>query len=168
MPDTMLLAIGGVILGLMIFTMGYGLLTNSILQSQRQSFLNQVNTINAEIETVCQNEPGNSHQMNLIIPNQVRVFYTTDSPDEVLPTVTDLINGNNLGEGNYLCFQFKSEQFNRCSKMRCRTKLPYMGALEDYNDFQIAVNKILGRPLMKEYEVRFTRTINGININFNR
>jgi len=52
--------------------------------------------------------------------------------------------------------------------MRCRTKLPYMGALEDYNDFQIAVNKILGRPLVKEYEVRFTRTINGININFNR
>ncbi|MBS3052573.1 MAG: hypothetical protein J4428_04370 [Candidatus Aenigmarchaeota archaeon] len=45
MPDTMLLAIGGVILGLMIFTMGYGLLTNSILQSQRQSFLNQVNTV---------------------------------------------------------------------------------------------------------------------------
>ncbi|MBS3052572.1 MAG: hypothetical protein J4428_04365 [Candidatus Aenigmarchaeota archaeon] len=73
-----------------------------------------------------------------------------------------------MGEGNYLCFQFKSEQFNRCSKMRCRTKLPYMGALEDYNDFQIAVNKILGRPLVKEYEVRFTRTINGININFNR
>ncbi|MBS3052256.1 MAG: LysM peptidoglycan-binding domain-containing protein, partial [Candidatus Aenigmarchaeota archaeon] len=76
----------------------------------------------------------------------------------------DKINSNDLGEGNYLCFQFKSEQFNRCSKMRCRTKLPYMGALEDYNDFQIAVNKILGRPLVKEYEVRFKRTINAINL----
>ncbi|MBS3052570.1 MAG: hypothetical protein J4428_04355, partial [Candidatus Aenigmarchaeota archaeon] len=102
MPDTMLLAIGGVILGLMIFTMGYNLISSSVVQTQKQIFVDQFANINANLDSVCSQEPGNFLVFDMQMPNQVRVFYTTDNPDDVLPTVTDKINSNDLGEGNYL------------------------------------------------------------------
>ncbi len=168
MADTILLAVGGIVLGLMVFSIGYQLIASFVIESQKQTFLEQFSNINEDLDSVCSQEPGNFLTFDLLIPSQVRVFYTTDKPDDVLPTVSDLIKSDKLSEGDYLCFQFKSEQFNRCSKLRCRTRLPHMGTLEDYNDFQIAVNKILGRPLVKEYEVTFKRTSNAVNLELSK
>ncbi|MCX8178935.1 MAG: hypothetical protein N3D75_03850 [Candidatus Aenigmarchaeota archaeon] len=57
--------------------------------------------------------------------------------------------------------QFKKEQELRCEKVSCNGQMPYIGALEDYNDLQLAVSKILGKSIIKHYYLSIKKDLNS-------
>ncbi len=167
MADQVLLLVGSIVIGILVFTLAYRLLTVSIKQAQYQIALNELNRFYSNIQSVCVQEIGNKMKIKYQIPNTVRVVYFSYDDKNSVPAVTDLITNEEVSEGNYLCLQFKNEQEVRCQQINCVGYMPYIGALEEYNDLQLAVNKILGKPMVKEYTFYIEKNFNGqVEINF--
>lgn len=163
MPESMFYLIGGILIGMLVFTIGYRLITISIIQSQKQMALTDFNELASDLDIVCLQEVNNSMLVKLKIPNLVRVIYATDNTTDLLPTVIDSIKHEELSEGQNLCLQFKNEQFIRCEGLICNSSIPYMGALETYNDFQLMVKKILGEALVKDHTLLLTKVETEVN-----
>ncbi len=167
MADQVLLLVGSIVIGILVFTLAFRFLTVSIKQAQYQIALNEFNRFYSNIQSVCMQEIGNRMRVKYQIPDSVRVVYFSYDDKNAVPAVTDLITNQELSEGNYLCLQFKKEQEVRCQQINCVGYMPYIGALEEYNDLQLAVNKILGRPMVKEYIFQIEKNFNGlVEINF--
>lgn len=164
MSDEIFYIIGGIVIGLLVFTIGYRLLTISINQAQEQNAVADFNKLYSNIQSVCLQELGNMMTTKIDIPYMVRVVYSTDDPFNPPVTVVDIIKNNYNTTGKNICIQFKLEQKSRCMEVACNTSFPVIGALESYNDLQLMVNKILGRPLIKEYYLTINKTDFGINI----
>lgn len=163
MPETLLYVVGGIITGLLVFTIAYNFITSSIIQAQQQEFLSSFNELHSNIEFVCLRELNNTMNFKIKIPVSLRVLYATNDKSPLV-TVTDLITNQETSEGTFLCYQFKHEQKPRCEHLTCNTMIPYLGAFETYNDIQLMVKKILGEPLIKEQFVSARKTENGVEI----
>ncbi|MBU5688579.1 MAG: hypothetical protein KQA41_01635 [Candidatus Aenigmarchaeota archaeon] len=161
MAEQTLVFLGSIIIGLLVLTLAYRILTVSISQSQYQAALSSFNSFYTDIQSVCQQEIENSVKVKYQIPIFVKVVYF--SYDDIRPPVgvNDLILNQEISEGDYLCLQFKQQQDLKCQKIECIAQMPYIGALEEYNDLQLAVNKILGKPLIKEYTLLIKKNFYG-------
>jgi hypothetical protein len=161
--DETIMIMGSVIVGILVLLLAYRILTSFIQQSQYQTALNNFNKLYSDIQKICLQEIGGKTRIRYQVPYFVRVVYFSYDNKNTIPAVYDLITGSEISEGNYLCIQFKKEQEVRCEQIDCVSTMPYIGALEEYNDLQLAVNKILGRPVLKEYtlfiEKNLDRTI---------
>lgn len=164
MPDTWLYAIGGVLIGMLVFTIGYQLLSVSINQIQYQNFVSDFTNFHTELQSVCLQELGTSLTMKLKVPYSVRVIYATDDTENPPLAVVDRIKNMEFSSGNNVCFQFKREQNIRCAELDCMARVPYMGALETYNDLQLKMNKILGRSLTKEYTFEIIKKTDSVEV----
>ena len=157
MPASWLYVIGGIIIGILIFTIGYHLISISINQAQKQTALSNFNDLHTNIQMTCFQEINNSMLIKLQVPNSVRVLYTTDDNKNLLDTVVDKIQNKEYSSGHYLCMQFKEEQELRCQKIDCLTDIPYMGSLPKELDIQLMVKKILGKAPVKEYTLEIKK-----------
>ncbi|MBU5689749.1 MAG: hypothetical protein QXM68_00480 [Candidatus Aenigmatarchaeota archaeon] len=160
MADEILGIVSAIIIGILVFTLGYRLLSVSINQAHYESTIQNFNKLYSNIQSVCQQEIGSRTIIRFQVPIVVRVIYFTDDNTNALPAVTNLIENSQQSQGKYLCMQFKKEQDIRCEKLSCNGVMPYIGALEEYNDLQLMVNKILGKPLIKEYFLNIEKNIN--------
>lgn len=160
MADEIFGIIAGIIIGILVFTLAYRLLMVSVNQAQYQATIQNFNEFYSQVQTVCQQEIGSRMTVKFQIPVTVRVIYFTDDNTNPLPTVVDLIEARSQSQGTFLCMQLKKEQYLRCERLGCNGQMSYIGALEEYNDLQIMVNKILGRPLVKEYVLTIQKDLN--------
>lgn len=166
MSDEILYVVGGIVIGLLVFTIAYRLLTISTNQAQKQIVLSDFNDLSSTANSVCLQEIKNSMIVNMEVPESVRVIYATNDSSNPIPTVTYSIKNNRISSGKYLCLQFKTEQEIRCHEIKCKVFFPFIGSLETYNDLQLMVNKILGRPLMKEYKFNLIKTNVGVDVTY--
>lgn len=164
MSDEMLYVVGGIIIGLLILTVAYKIVTSVIIQSQKQSALANLNTLHNNMESVCLQELDNSMVTRLNIPEYVRVIYATDDTQNPPATVVSSIKGVKNSTGRNLCLQFKQEQGLRCFESTCNISMPFIGSLDVESDLQLMVNKILGRPVVKDYSLNLLKTKYGVNI----
>lgn len=160
MADEIFGIVGSIIIGFIVFTLAYRLLSVSINQAQYQTTIQNFNSFYSNVQTICQQEIGSKMIVKIQIPVTVRVIYFTDNNLDPLPTVVDLIENSVESQGYYLCMQFKKEQDLRCEKLNCNSHMPYIGALDEYNDLQLMVSKILGKPLIKEYKLTIQKDLN--------
>jgi hypothetical protein len=167
MAEAWLYTVGGIIIGMIVFTIGYQLVTSSINQLQTQSFISDFGSFETDINSLCLQERGTTVGYDFTVPYNVRVIYATDDTEKPLLAVTDRIKNMEMSSGSSLCFQFKEEQDLRCTQLECEVSIPYLGALETYNDLQMMVNKILGKPLSKTYEIEIERGIDSVAIDIN-
>jgi len=163
MPDIWVYVFGGIIIAILALVIGYTLLSNTINFSQRQEALNQFSELTSNINTVCLQEFGNSVIKKFTFPFQVRVIYATDDTSNLLPKVLEEIKTQKTSYGKNICLQFKDEQYLRCypeppKKLPCNIIMPYLGVLPEQEDIFIAINKILGRGLIKEYTLLINKT----------
>jgi hypothetical protein len=163
MPDIWVYVFGGIIIAILALVIGYTLLSNTINFSQRQEALNQFSELTSNINTVCLQEFGNSVIKKFTFPFQVRVIYATDDTLNLLPKVLEEIKTQKTSYGKNICLQFKDEQYLRCypeppKKLPCNIIMPYLGVLPEQEDIFIAINKILGRGLIKEYTLLINKT----------
>jgi len=158
MPATWFYVVGGIVIGLLVFTIAYHLISVSIVQAQKQAALSSFNSFHSKLETVCVGEINNSMLTKLKVPEQVRVIYVTDDTINPLATVVDKIKNEETDRERTLCMQFQDEEILRCKKLTCNTTMPYMGILPESMDIEIYVRKILGQAPVKEYYLTLTKT----------
>lgn len=160
MPANWLWILGGIFIGLFVFTIAYNLIIRTVYLSQKQQMLENFNTFYANIKLVCLQEIGNSISMEMNIPDFVRVVYATNNIEHAEPRVIDKIKNKELSKGKNLCIQFKTEQELRCVELPCNMTIPYIGSLPMHMDIKLMVKKILGEPQAKEYYL-FIKKVSG-------
>lgn len=158
MTAAWLYVIGGVIIAVLAFTIGYRLISVSINQAQKQGAISSFNELHTNIQNVCFQEVNNYVLMKMEVPNSVRVIYVTNDTNSTLPKVYDHIKNKEISYGMNLCMQFKEEQDLRCRELNCNTDLIYMGVLPKTLDIQMMVKQILGRAPVKDYEIYIKKT----------
>ena len=158
MPATWFYVVGGIVIGILVFTIAYHLIGVSIIQAQKQAALSSFNSFHSDLETVCLQEINNSMLIKLKVPEQVRVIYANVStgkpPDKVIENITN----EDMIKGFYLCMQFMDEDYLRYKKLTCNTTLPFMGSLPVSMDIKLFVKRILGQAPVKEYSLILTKT----------
>jgi len=159
MPATWFYVVGGVVIGLLVFTIAYQLISVSIIQAQKQAALSSFNNFHSKVETVCLGEINNSMLTKLKIPTQVRVVYVTNDTVKPQDKVIDNITDEDTNKDRNLCMQFFDESETlRCKKLTCNTTLPYMGILPESMDIEVYVRRILGQAPVKEYSLIIMKT----------
>lgn len=158
MPATWFYVVGGIVIGLLVFTIAYQLISVSIIQAQKQAALSSFNNFHSNLEAVCLQEINNSMLTKLKIPEQVRVIYANISMEEPPSMVVNNITNKDMIKGFYLCMQFMDEDYLRYNKLTCNTTLPFMGSLPESMDIELFVKKILGQAPVKEYFLILTKT----------
>lgn len=158
MPATWFYVVGGIVIGILVFSIAYHLISVSIIQAQKQNILASFNNLYTDIETVCLQEINNSMLTKLKVSAQVRVIYVTDDTVNPPSTIIDNITNEDMSDGFNLCMQFTNEDFLRCEKLTCNTTLPYMGSLPESMDIKLLVKRILGQAPVKEHSLTLTKT----------
>ena len=153
MPATWFYVVGGIVIGILVFTIAYYLISVSIRQTQKQSAISNFNNLHTNLEMVCLQEINNSMTLKLKISNVVRVIYTTNDTVKPLSTVVYNITNRDTWKEKILCMQFHDEQTLRCKELTCNVSIPYMGSLPESMDIRLFVKKILGQAPVKEYEL---------------
>jgi hypothetical protein len=172
MPETWIYVIGGIIVGVIAFVIAYNLISSSIEYSKKQSTLTQFFQIATDINSVCLQEMSNSIVDPLSISSSVRVVYVTDNINTTLPKVVDQIKNQQLSYGQYICIQFKDEQYLRChpenpEEIFCKISMPYMGALPESEDIWVKVSKILTGYPQRDYKICIKKIgYEDVNISF--
>lgn len=160
MPATWFYIVGGIVIGMLVFTIAYHLISVSIIQAQKQAALFSFNRFHSDLKSVCLGEINNSMVLKLKIPNVVRIIYTTNDTMKSLPRVVYRIKDEETNKGRNLCMEFRDEVnvTLRCKKITCNVTQPYMGPLPESMDIKIFVKRILGQAPVKEYYLTLTKT----------
>jgi len=158
MAATWLYVIGGIVIAVLAFTIGYRLVSVSITQAQKQGAIENFNELHTNIQNVCFQEVNNYVFFKMQVPNSVRVIYVTNETNSTLSTVVDKIKDKETSSGMNLCIQFQEEQELRCRELNCHVDLMYMGVLPKSLDIQMMVKKILGEAPVKDYEIYIKKT----------
>jgi len=151
--------IGGVVVALLVFLIGYNLLLLSITHAQKQVALSNFDELHSNLEVVCLQEINNSMIFDLQVPTSVRVLFATDI-ERIENDIEEKIENGELSFGGKLCMQFRGEEFLRCEKLTCNVTIPYMGVVQEFRDIEIVVKKILGEAPVKDYKL-FLRKVSG-------
>lgn len=152
MPEEILYLIGSLIIGLLLFSIAYKLIMSNIKQSQNEVVLKDFENLYHEINYVCEMTGNYGFALSYEIPASVKVIYATDNPKD-FEVASILVDTNLYSIGSNLCLLFKDETQPRCKKLKCRAAMPYIGSLDYQDDFQLFVNKILGKKLIKRYSI---------------
>jgi len=154
MPVTWLYVVGGIVISIVALAIAYNLISQAINTSLRQSALKEFSDLKNDVENVCTQEIKNFVRVKFTLYSKTRVVYATDYPTYIMPTVIDSIKNSKKSSGSNICMQFTDEQDKiRCEKLACDLDMPYIGTLPESEDIWSAVNKILGRANVKEYDL---------------
>ena len=157
MPETWIFIIGGIVIAFIILLISYTLISNAVNLSERQTALGEYSKLFTDIQSVCLGEVNNSiGPQKYLVPFSVKILYATNVTNETVFPFVDKIKNLETSSGSYLCLQFKDEKELRClpekpESMYCNVTMPYLGALPETEDIWMMVNKILGKPRIKEY-----------------
>ncbi|MCX8179394.1 MAG: hypothetical protein N3E38_01485 [Candidatus Aenigmarchaeota archaeon] len=159
MSDEIFYVITSIIIGILIFFVVYKLIMVSIKYIQNENVLKDFEDFHSNIEYLCRAGPGNGVGISYEMPNSVKVIYATDFVSEY-DYVSNFVDTIIFSRGKNVCLFFKDEDEPRCKKTSCEVIMPYLGTLDYQNDFQLLVNKILGKKLVKKYNI-FLQNIAG-------
>ncbi|MFH8080474.1 MAG: hypothetical protein QXO84_01180 [Candidatus Aenigmatarchaeota archaeon] len=152
-----------IVVGIIVLVLAYKFFITISYTSLRKTTLNEFTKFSSSIDFVCSQEVKTTYQINFNLPESVRVVYASYD-ENILPKVTENIKNGKISVGDNVCLHFKNEQKPRCQKVKCKVFIPYMGSLETWNDLKLFVNKILNRPLVKEYSINISKTNYGVDL----
>ena len=155
MPEAWVYFFGGILIGMLLLTLGYRLLYSSVVYSQKQDAMNQFDDLVSSVRRICLSEVESSESFHLSLPEYVRVIFAT-SEEKIPLKVYQRIKNREMSNGRRICLQFKDEDFLRCypeDGMECNIRMPYLGVLPEKEDIFVAVSRILGKGRRKDYEI---------------
>jgi hypothetical protein len=150
--DEILYLIGSFIIGLLFFSLAYKLIMANIKQSQNQNVLDSFESLYNEINYVCESTGNYGLGLNYEIYPSVKLVYATEDPND-FEAASAFVDTTLYSRGKNLCIVFKDEEAPRCKKLKCNVVMPYIGSFDVQDDFQLFVNKILGKKLVKKYKI---------------
>jgi hypothetical protein len=158
MPATWIYVLGGIIIAIIALVIASNLISRFIEISLQQRVSSEFSNLHTDIESVCLQERRNEISKKISLPSKVRVIYAANDIEKILPKIIDQIKNQEISSGENICLQFNDEDKLRCEKISCTLKMPYIGNLPESEDIWTSVNKILGRPQIKDYNLFIKKT----------
>lgn len=153
-----ILVIGGMIMGIVIFTISASLLINHIRTMKRQTVLGQVQSFHDELTTICKMGLGHRKKYYLVLPDTVRAVYVANKSYDAPPDkVSVYISGKVSAVGNHTCIQFFDENVPICQYIGCKTRLTYIGSPSLKSNLQVFVAQLKGEYPVYEYTLQIEK-----------
>jgi pectate lyase len=153
-----IMVIGGVIMGIIIFTISISLLINHIKTMKRQTVLGELQDLHDQLTTVCKMGLGHKKTFYLVLPDTVRAVYVANRsyeppPDRVSVYISDKVSA----VGNHTCIQFFDDNIPICQYIGCDTQLTYMGSPSLKSSLQVLLAQLKGEYPVYEYTVEIEK-----------
>jgi len=149
---------GGVIAGLLIFTIANSYFARTTRTIAEQRSLEQHNELRTQINELCWSSSENKKQYTVNLDeNVLGVYLTKDKYTEYNETqFVDFILNENVSSGNLLCMKMKNKRLI-CSPIDCSTRMTFLGAVPTEFSLSALINNIIGNPDSFEYRLNFSK-----------
>ena len=156
---------GGVIAGLIIFTIAYQQIVDINRAAAEHRNTEQFYEIKNIADNICWGSPGNKREYRVSLSQNVDGIYTTpDKYDEIDgEELTKRILSDDDNTGKYICIKVKGKRI-QCEDLECDTTMNFIGAVPEEFSLSKLVNKLTGRGEIYDYYLQFEKTGNGVNI----
>ena len=157
--------IGGLIAGLIAFTIAYQQIAEIIRTTAEQRSIEQFNEIKDIVNNLCWSSVENKREYKVNLGETIEGIYVAPSKYEEYDTkkLMDTILSSEDATGNYLCIKVKDKRLN-CEKLECDVTMPFMGAVPEEFSLSALVSKLMGRGKTFDYPLEFERTVDKVNI----
>jgi hypothetical protein len=152
--------VGGIIIGIILFTMGTIIYQNTLRTSLEKRSLEEFSEVVTIINNLCWNYEGNVREYNLELGETVQGIYAADIPHDKYESVqlTNNIIAGQTSSGNNLCIQIQGKR-EQCEKLDCHATFPFVGAVP--KEFSLSA---LIKGNVFNYFLQFGRKINPVEV----
>jgi hypothetical protein len=183
MPATWVYVAGGVLAGILIFTIAYTLISASVRFNEKQNDLREFSSLISDASFVCYGGKGNFVMKAYKFSENLKIIYSTNNiscssdsdcnyPLErcennfcLVQKPVDAIKSKAHYFGKSICLQFKDEMELRCEALACNISFQPIGVMPATQDIWVAVNKILGKGNYKSFTLKIIKdSFDSINI----
>ena len=150
--------IGGVVAGLIIFSIAYQQIVQINLSTAEQKSLEGYSGTKSIIDNLCWSFPGNKRKYTLNLGETVEGIYITASRYEEYES-EELLNKILTKEestGNFLCIKIKDKRL-RCEELQCNATMPFLGAVPEEYSLIAFLSKLMGKGPVFVYDLNFER-----------
>jgi hypothetical protein len=157
--------IGGVIAGLIIFSIAYQQIVLINLATIQQKSSEGYSEVKSIIDNLCWDFAGNKREYTLSIDDTVDGIYAA-SNQYVEYVSEDLLNKKLIKQestGKFLCIQIKNKRLN-CQELQCNATMPFLGSLPEKWSLIALLNKLTGKGLLFVYNLNLERAEDKVKI----
>ena len=157
--------VGGVITGLIVFSVAYQQIVQINLTRTEQTSLEAYSETKSTIDNLCWSFAGNKRKYTVNLGETVEGMYVASSLYEEYGR-EDLINKiltKKESTGNFLCIKIKDKRL-KCQELPCNTTMPFLGSIPEEFSLIALLNKLMGKGLLFVYYLNFERTETGVEI----
>ena len=157
--------IGGVIGGLLIFTIAFQQLVGMKDTATQQRTQEQFSQIKNNIDNLCWGSPGTKREYTISVSENVEGIYVASSKYKEYETeeLTDIILSEGYATGDYLCIKVEDKRLN-CEELECDATMPFLGSVPEEFSLTALVNKLTGRGKVFDYHLEFERMGDYVNV----
>ena len=157
--------IGGVIVGLLVFTMAYSHLTQTSKAMMERRSLEQYQELANQINELCWSFSQNKREYSIVLDDSVKGIYVAeDKYEEINETEhIEMIVNETESLGDYLCIEIEGKRKD-CIKLDCKTQMPHLGAVPPEFSLSAMINQFMGHYYKFEYDLELMRMGNTIKI----
>lgn len=118
--------IGGLVIGILTFTVAYNQLGNLWTQSIRQDVVSDFETLNNDISFICSQSTGSRTSTTVELHDVMAVFSNSSRGEAPLDSM-EKINDGETEKGEYVCLTFLDQQHYGCRQHSCEVNMTYIG-----------------------------------------
>lgn len=156
---------GGVIAGLIIFTIAYQQIVEINRATIEQRSLEQFSEVKHIVDNLCWSFAGNKREYTVSIGDMVEAIYVTIDKYkeyEKKDLVGEILSGKPV-LGNFLCIKITDKRVN-CEELECNATMPFIGSVPEEFSLSALINKLTGRGKIFDYSLEFERKENIVEI----
>jgi hypothetical protein len=157
--------VGGVIAGLVIFTIAYQQIVDINRTAVEHRNIEQFNEIGNIADNLCWSSSQNKRDYKVSLSENVGgIYVASDKYEEYYgeELLGKIISGDS-GNGNYLCIKVKDKRL-QCEELECNTTMPFIGAVPEEFSLSALVNNLIGRGKIYDYNLEFEKVGEDVNI----
>lgn len=130
--------IGGLVVGVVTFTVAFTQLGHLWDQSMRQDIVTNYENLNDEVQMACGYSVGTKTEFTIDLID-VRAIFASDTRGEASHYAPNNVTQGDTGEGEYLCLTFYDDHY-RCENHYCDVNMTYIGdPLEDSQMYNMGI-----------------------------
>lgn len=157
---------GGVIAGLIIFSIARQQIAQVNLATVEQRSLGGFLEVKSMIDDLCWSFVGNKREYTLNLGETIEGVYAAPTRYEEYEKeqlVNKILSGERAS-GKFLCIKVKDKRL-KCRELECNVSMPFLGSVPEEFSLSALINKLMGRGRIFTFNLEFERTEKEVKIN---
>ncbi len=147
--STWIWVIGSFIVAMLLLGIATNIIGNVAMENHKRKAMDEFYKMVGIINSLCDSNEGQSYEAIFKFPDIVEKIYSSRS---------STYRGDNITYGNHLCINYTRLE---CVKLDCLTKFYVVRKKEGLMSI---VDRIFGNRNYYEYQIRFVRTSDGVDV----